>query len=74
MGFQRNHEVHEIAGQVREMRLLDPPIDVTNIVVLSFFDHSLKGEPVAAELFTDVPEIVVRHHSIDARRAATLSN
>jgi hypothetical protein len=49
-------------------------IDVTNIVVLSFFDHSLKGEPVAAELFTDVPEIVVRHHAIEARAAAMFSN
>src|SRR5690348_10902657 len=26
MGFQRNLELFEIAGQVREMRLLDPPL------------------------------------------------
>ena len=32
MGFQRTLEVWEIAGQVREMRLLDPPLRVTNIV------------------------------------------
>ena len=44
-------------------------IDIMNIVVLNFFDHSLKGEPVSGELFTDIPEIVVRHHSIDARIA-----
>ena len=49
-------------------------IEIMNIVVLNFFDHSLKGEPVSGELFTDIPEIVVRHHSIDARRAARLSN
>ena len=40
MGFSRNLEVHEIAGQVREMRLLDPPIDVTNIVFMGM------GEPM----------------------------
>ena len=40
MGFQRNLKVHEIAGQVREMRLLDPPIDVTNIVFMGM------GEPL----------------------------
>jgi 23S rRNA (adenine2503-C2)-methyltransferase len=32
--------VHEIAGQVREMRLLDPPIKVTNIVFMGM------GEPL----------------------------
>ena len=40
MGFSRNLEVYEIAGQVREMRLLDPPIDVTNIVFMGM------GEPM----------------------------
>jgi 23S rRNA (adenine2503-C2)-methyltransferase len=40
MGFQRNLAVHEIAGQVREMRLLDPPIEVTNIVFMGM------GEPL----------------------------
>jgi 23S rRNA (adenine2503-C2)-methyltransferase len=40
MGFQRNLEVFEIAGQVREMRLLDPPINVTNIVFMGM------GEPM----------------------------
>src|SRR5918999_315234 len=34
MGFQRNLDVHEIAGQVREMRLADPPIRITNIVFM----------------------------------------
>ena len=40
MGFSRNLEVHEIAGQVREMRLLDDPIEVTNIVFMGM------GEPL----------------------------
>ena len=40
MGFSRNLAVHEIAGQVREMRLLDPPITVTNIVFMGM------GEPL----------------------------
>ena len=55
-------------GPIDAMRM----IDITNVIVLNFFDHSLKGTPVSGELFTDIPEVVVRHHSIDARRAAVL--
>lgn len=40
MGFQRNLNVFEIAGQVREMKLLDPPIEVTNVVFMGM------GEPL----------------------------
>ncbi|HVE79735.1 MAG TPA: 23S rRNA (adenine(2503)-C(2))-methyltransferase RlmN [Gemmatimonadaceae bacterium] len=41
MGFSRNLEVHEIAGQVREMRLVDPPVPaVTNVVFMGM------GEPL----------------------------
>ncbi len=40
MGFSRNLAPHEIAGQVREMRLLDPPIAVTNVVFMGM------GEPL----------------------------
>ena len=40
MGFSRNLSVFEIAGQVREMRLLDSPIPVTNIVFMGM------GEPM----------------------------
>ena len=40
MGFARNLSVWEIAGQVREMRLLDPPIAVTNVVFMGM------GEPM----------------------------
>jgi predicted dienelactone hydrolase len=58
----------ELTGPIDGMRM----IDIMNTVVLNFFDHSLKGEPVAGELFTDIPEIVVRRHSIEARRAAPL--
>lgn len=40
MGFQRNLAVHEIAGQVREMGLVDDPVRVTNIVFMGM------GEPL----------------------------
>jgi 23S rRNA (adenine2503-C2)-methyltransferase len=40
MGFARNLEPWEIAGQVREMLLLDPPIRPTNIVFMGM------GEPL----------------------------
>jgi 23S rRNA (adenine2503-C2)-methyltransferase len=40
MGFTRNLTMFEIAGQVREMRLLDPPINVTNVVFMGM------GEPM----------------------------
>jgi 23S rRNA (adenine2503-C2)-methyltransferase len=40
MGFQRNLEVHEIAGQVREMTLQNPPLRVTNVVFMGM------GEPL----------------------------
>lgn len=40
MGFQRNLAVHEIAGQVREMRLVEDPIRITNIVFMGM------GEPM----------------------------
>lgn len=40
MGFQRNLTPSEIAGQVRELRLLDPPLLATNIVFMGM------GEPL----------------------------
>jgi len=40
MGFTRNLQMFEIAGQVREMRLLDPPKPVTNVVFVGM------GEPL----------------------------
>jgi 23S rRNA (adenine2503-C2)-methyltransferase len=40
MGFTRNLQMYEIAGQVREMRLLDPPKQVTNVVFMGM------GEPL----------------------------
>jgi 23S rRNA (adenine2503-C2)-methyltransferase len=40
MGFARNLSMFEIAGQVREMRMLETPIDVTNIVFMGM------GEPL----------------------------
>jgi predicted dienelactone hydrolase len=52
-----------LAGSIDGMRM----IDITNTVVLNFFDHSMKGKPVAGELFSDMPEIVVRDLPIGAR-------
>jgi predicted dienelactone hydrolase len=49
-------------GPIDGMRM----IDIMNIVVLNFFDHSLRGKPAPGELFTDIPEIVVRPHAVDA--------
>jgi len=40
MGFQRQLAPSEIAGQVRELRLLDPPLEATNIVFMGM------GEPM----------------------------
>jgi 23S rRNA (adenine2503-C2)-methyltransferase len=40
MGFSRNLQMFEIAGQVREMRLLTPPKQVTNVVFMGM------GEPL----------------------------
>ncbi|MBX3172835.1 MAG: 23S rRNA (adenine(2503)-C(2))-methyltransferase RlmN [Gemmatimonadaceae bacterium] len=40
MGFARNLAVHEIALQVRELALLDPPVRATNIVFMGM------GEPL----------------------------
>ena len=50
-------------GSIDGMRM----VDIMNIVVLNFFDHSLKGKPVPGELFTAIPEIIVRQHAIDAQ-------
>lgn len=40
MGFSRNLHLFEIAGQVRELALLDPPVRATNIVFMGM------GEPL----------------------------
>lgn len=40
MGFARNLEPYEIAGQLRELRLLTPPIVATNVVFMGM------GEPL----------------------------
>jgi predicted dienelactone hydrolase len=50
-------------GPIDGMRM----VDIVDIVVLTFFDHSLRGKPVTKELLTEFPEISVRHHSIDAQ-------
>ena len=50
MGFTRNLTTFEIAGQVREMRLLDPPVDVTNIVFMGMGEPMMNWKAVDATL------------------------
>src|SRR5207237_3026156 len=50
MGFTRNLTTFEIAGQVREMRLLDPPISVTNIVFMGMGEPMMNWKAVDAAL------------------------
>ncbi len=50
MGFSRNLEVFEIAGQVREMRLLDEPVPVTNIVFMGMGEPLMNWKAVSPTL------------------------
>ena len=50
MGFSRNLTPFEIAGQVREMRLLDPAIPVTNIVFMGMGEPMMNWKAVDAAL------------------------
>ena len=55
MGFSRNLRPHEIAGQVREMRLVDNPPRVTNIVFMGM------GEPLMNWKAVD-PTLTILNH------------
>ena len=50
MGFTRNLTPFEIAGQVREMRLLDPPVPVTNIVFMGMGEPLMNWKAVSPTL------------------------
>ncbi len=50
MGFMRNLSVHEIAGQVREMRLIDEPLQVTNVVFMGLGEPLMNWKAVAPAL------------------------
>jgi 23S rRNA (adenine2503-C2)-methyltransferase len=50
MGFSRNLEVFEIAGQAREMRLLEQPVDVTNIVFMGMGEPLMNWKAVSPTL------------------------
>ena len=50
MGFARNLEVFEIAGQAREMRLLAQPVDVTNIVFMGMGEPLMNWKAVSPAL------------------------
>jgi predicted dienelactone hydrolase len=55
----------DYTGPIDGMRVME----IVNTVVLSFFDHSLRGKPIAGDLLAKIPEIVVRQHAIDAQAA-----
>lgn len=50
MGFSRNLAPHEIAGQVRELALLDPPVRPTNIVFMGMGEPLMNWDAVDAAL------------------------
>jgi 23S rRNA (adenine2503-C2)-methyltransferase len=50
MGFARNLEAYEIAGQVRELALLDPPLVATNIVFMGMGEPLMNWPAVDAAL------------------------
>ena len=50
MGFARNLALHEIAGQVRELALLDPPLRATNIVFMGMGEPMMNWPAVDATL------------------------
>jgi 23S rRNA (adenine2503-C2)-methyltransferase len=68
MGFQRNLEPWEIAGQVREMRLVDDPIAVTNVVFMGMGEPLMNWRSVAPALtILNAPEglgIGARHITV----------
>jgi 23S rRNA (adenine2503-C2)-methyltransferase len=63
MGFTRNLQMFEIAGQVREMRLLAPPKQVTNVVFMGM------GEPLMNWRAVD-PTLTVLNSSAGLRIGA----
>ncbi|MBL8960983.1 MAG: 23S rRNA (adenine(2503)-C(2))-methyltransferase RlmN [Gemmatimonadetes bacterium] len=50
MGFARNLGIHEVAGQVRELALLDPPLRATNIVFMGMGEPLMNWDAVAGTL------------------------
>ena len=55
MGFARNLEPYEIAGQVRELALLDPAVEATNIVFMGM------GEPLMNWSAVDTTLTILNH-------------
>jgi predicted dienelactone hydrolase len=46
-------------GPIDGMRM----VDIVNVVVLNFFDHTLRGSAIPGEPFSDIPEVTVRQRS-----------
>lgn len=68
MGFQRNLAVHEIAGQVRELAMLTPPVRATNIVFMGMGEPLMNWKAVSPTLtILNAPEgfgIGARHITV----------
>jgi 23S rRNA (adenine2503-C2)-methyltransferase len=52
MGFARQLSPHEIAGQVRELALLDPPVRTTNVVFMGMGEPMMNWPAVDVALST----------------------
>jgi 23S rRNA (adenine2503-C2)-methyltransferase len=50
MGFARQLAPHEIAGQVRELALLDPPLHATNVVFMGMGEPMMNWDAVSTAL------------------------
>ena len=50
MGFQRNLEAWEIAGQLREMHLIEDPLRITNVVFMGMGEPLMNWRAVAPAL------------------------
>jgi 23S rRNA (adenine2503-C2)-methyltransferase len=50
MGFSRNLDAFEIAGQAREMRLLEQPVEVTNVVFMGMGEPLMNWKAVSPAL------------------------
>jgi 23S rRNA (adenine2503-C2)-methyltransferase len=50
MGFSRNLAAHEIAGQVRELAMLNPPLRATNVVFMGMGEPMMNWDAVDATL------------------------
>ena len=75
MGFARNLRAWEIAGQVRELALLDPPLRATNVVFMGMGEPLMNWDQVRrgahrAERPGGTRHRRAAHHRLDGRHPA----